>query len=95
MSALLDALAKLAAGQSLAEEEAHAAVGQVMAGEAPEATFAAFLTALRVKGETSAELAGAVRAVRERMAPWDDRRASPGDPCPRYLRDRRRRERIR
>lgn len=76
MSALLDALWKLAEGRSLAEEEAHAAVGQVMAGEAPEAVFAAFLTALRVKGETALELAGAVRAVRERMEPWDDGEAS-------------------
>jgi anthranilate phosphoribosyltransferase len=43
-----------------------------MAGEATDAVLAAFLTALRVKGETPDELAGAVRAVRERMAPWDD-----------------------
>src|SRR5207237_7609839 len=39
--------------------------------EASEAAIAAFLTALRVKGETADELAGAVEAVRARMAPWD------------------------
>jgi anthranilate phosphoribosyltransferase len=69
---LLDALGKLSAGRSLTEVEAHAAVGDVMLGAAPEAVLAAFLTALRMKGETPDELAGAVRAVRERMTHWDD-----------------------
>ncbi len=70
--ALNAALGRLAAGHSLTEDESHAAVGEVMTGVVPDAILAAFLTALRVKGETSAELAGAVRAVRERMEPWDD-----------------------
>lgn len=71
MSALGDALSRLADGHSLAEPEAHAAVGEVMAGGVSEAALAAFLASLRVKGETSAELAGAVRAVLERMEPWE------------------------
>jgi anthranilate phosphoribosyltransferase len=73
---LLDALGKLSSGRSLTEAEAHAAVGEVMLGEAPEAVLSAFLTALRMKGETPDELAGAVRAVRERMTGWDDDPAS-------------------
>ncbi len=72
MSAVLDGLARLAGGHSLAEEESHAAVGEIMAGGVAEAALSAFLTALRIKGETAAELAGAVRAVRERTEPWDD-----------------------
>ncbi|HEY2154594.1 MAG TPA: anthranilate phosphoribosyltransferase [Isosphaeraceae bacterium] len=78
--ALNAAVHRLAAGHSLTEDESFAAVGEVMVGGVPDATLAAFLTALRVKGETSAELAGAVRAIRERMEPWDDRPAASRRP---------------
>ena len=71
-SPLVEALRHVAAGRDLDEAEAHAAVGEVMAGEASEPVLAAFLAALRVKGETPDELAGAVRAVRERMDPWHE-----------------------
>lgn len=80
MTALLGALARLAEGLSLDEAEAHAAVGEVMAGGVADAALAAFLTALRVRGETAAELAGAVRAVRERMEPWDEGAAADRRP---------------
>ncbi len=43
----------------------------MLEGEATEATIAAFLTALRIKGETADELEGSVRAVRERMTRWE------------------------
>ncbi len=66
-SALNDALKSLASGRGLSAEEAHAAVLDLLSGEASEAGIAAFLTALRVKGETDAELAGTVTAVRSRM----------------------------
>lgn len=69
---LARALAQLAAGRSLAEAEAADAVAAVMTGEAPETLIAAFLTALRVRGETADELAGAVAAVRGRSVGWPD-----------------------
>lgn len=71
MSALTDALATLAAGRDLTADQARAAVGQIIDGQATEAVIAAFLTGLKVKGETPEELCGAVRAVRERMTPLD------------------------
>jgi anthranilate phosphoribosyltransferase len=61
-------LARLAAGERLAESEAEAAFGVIMAGEATPAQIAALLMAMRVRGETVAELTGAVRAMRARMA---------------------------
>jgi anthranilate phosphoribosyltransferase len=73
---LIDALRQLGTGRDLTAAETAAAVGVIMAGEAAEPVIAAFLTALRVKGETADELAGAVEAVRERMAPWDRTRFS-------------------
>jgi anthranilate phosphoribosyltransferase len=68
---LAEALEQLGAGRDLDESATHAAVTEIMGGEVSEAAIAAFLTALRVKGETASELAGAVRAVRERMAVWE------------------------
>ena len=60
-------LARLAAGERLAESEAEAAFGTVMAGEATPAQIAGLLMAMRVRGETVAEMTGAVRAMRARM----------------------------
>ncbi|WP_043831176.1 anthranilate phosphoribosyltransferase [Muricoccus aerilatus] len=60
-------LARLAAGERLAESEAESAFGTVMAGEATPAQIAGLLMAMRVRGETVAEMTGAVRAMRARM----------------------------
>ena len=68
---MIAALERLGRGEGLSSAEASAAVGAIIAGECGEAAIAAFLTALRVKGETADELTGAVEAVRARMAPWD------------------------
>src|SRR5262249_19196388 len=70
-SALVDALRSVDRDRDLTEEEAAGAVSAIMAGDASDAQIAAFLTALHVKGETAAELIGAARAVRARMAAWD------------------------
>jgi anthranilate phosphoribosyltransferase len=67
---LMAALERLASGGDLSVAETAAAVSVIMAGEASEAIVAAFLTALRVKGETADELAGAVESVRARMTPF-------------------------
>lgn len=71
MTPLHDALARLGAGRDLTDAETREAVAVIVAGEASEAAVAAFLTALRVKGETSDELAGAVEAVRARALAWE------------------------
>ncbi|WP_043364333.1 anthranilate phosphoribosyltransferase [Belnapia sp. F-4-1] len=68
MNTLKPVLARLAAGERLAESEAEAAFGIIMAGEATPAQIAGMLMAMRVRGETVAELTGAVRAMRARMA---------------------------
>jgi anthranilate phosphoribosyltransferase len=58
----------LASGRDLTAEESAVAVSEVLSGLAVDAAVAALLTALRFKGETAAELAGAVEAVRARVA---------------------------
>ena len=60
-------LARLAAGERLAESEAEAAFATIMSGEATPAQIAGLLMAMRVRGETVAEMTGAVRAMRARM----------------------------
>ena len=68
MSSLKPTLARLAQGETLSADEAEAAFGVIMAGEATPAQIAGLLMAMRVRGETVAELTGAVQAMRARMA---------------------------
>jgi anthranilate phosphoribosyltransferase len=51
-------LSRLIAGQDLSTDDAAWAMNQVMSGEATESQLAGFLTALRAKGETVAEMRG-------------------------------------
>jgi anthranilate phosphoribosyltransferase len=59
------ALTKLAAAHDLSEEEARGVLLEIMGGRAGEAQTAAFLSALRVKGETAEEIVGMARAMTE------------------------------
>ncbi len=58
---------KVAGGVSLSEDEAASAFDAIMEGGVPEMLLAAFLVALRARGETVDEIAGAVRAMRGKM----------------------------
>lgn len=60
-------LNKVADGQSLSADEAEAAFGIIMSGEATPAQIAGLLMALRVRGETVDEITGAVRTMRAKM----------------------------
>ena len=64
---LLPYLHRVAAGSDLSSEEAHQAMSALLEGKAGEAEIAGFLVALKMKGETAAELAGFARAMRDRM----------------------------
>ena len=71
MNGLTAAVERLSAGVSLQSAEMRQAVGSLLDGEATHDLAARFLSALKEKGETADELAGAVDAVRDRMTPWD------------------------
>ena len=62
-------LARVVGGERLSEADAQAAIETIMAGDATDAQIGALLTALRMRGETVDEIAGAVRAMRARVAP--------------------------
>ena len=65
--ALKSAVRRLAFGESLTADESAGAFDVVMGGGASAAQVSALLMALRVKGETPAEVAGAARALRGAM----------------------------
>jgi anthranilate phosphoribosyltransferase len=67
MDAFKPLIAKAATGASLTEAEAKAAFELIFAGSVTPAQLGGFLMALRVRGETTAEITGAVLAMRERM----------------------------
>src|SRR5258708_8135522 len=60
-----EAIGHLVAGQSLSETDAAAAMEEIMAGTATPSELGAFLTALRLKGETVEEVTGLARVMRE------------------------------
>ncbi len=59
-----EAIATLMERKSLTFEEAYFVMGEIMGGEATPAQIAAFLTAMRMKGETADEIAGMASVMR-------------------------------
>jgi anthranilate phosphoribosyltransferase len=59
---------ELASGRDLSLEDTAAVLSEIMSGNASEVQIAAFLIALRTKGETVAELAGLARTMRSLAA---------------------------
>jgi anthranilate phosphoribosyltransferase len=66
-----DVLSRLTRRESLTEEEAEATLGSVLSGEATPAQIGAFLTLLRAKGETVAEVTGLARAMVHAAVPLE------------------------
>lgn len=59
-----EGIQKIVSGQNLVEEEASAIMTEIMEGRATPAQIGAFLTALRMKGETVQEITGLAEAMR-------------------------------
>ncbi len=77
MSAVLEALHKVVGGENLTEQEASAALEQILRGDTEAVFVAALLTALRMKGETVDEIVGFARAMRAHAAPIPCRKVKP------------------
>jgi anthranilate phosphoribosyltransferase len=60
-------IARVVDGHDLSRDDAHAAMNEIMAGEATPAQIAGFLVGLRAKGETADEIAGCADAMREHV----------------------------
>ncbi len=64
-----DAISKVVLRQDLLETEMIEVMNQIMGGEATPAQVGAFITALRMKGETIEEITGAARVMRDHATP--------------------------
>jgi anthranilate phosphoribosyltransferase len=69
MSVLREAFQSVLAGRSLDADGAERAMAEILDESPPEALIAGFLIALKLKGESAGELAGAARAMRQRARP--------------------------
>jgi anthranilate phosphoribosyltransferase len=66
---LTAAIDGLASGRDLSQDEAAGVLAEIMGGGASDAQIAAFLIALRTKGETVEEIAGLAQAMRRLATP--------------------------
>ncbi|MBU2590645.1 MAG: anthranilate phosphoribosyltransferase [Nitrospinota bacterium] len=64
-----EAIGRVVEGIDLEEEEMVQVFEEIMTGEATQAQIGAFITALRLKGETISEITGAVRVMRDKATP--------------------------
>lgn len=76
-----EALAKVVERQDLSGEEMAAVMDAIMTGEATPAQIGAFITALRMKGETVEELGGAAGSMRRHATYIDAGARSVIDTC--------------
>jgi len=76
-----DGIAKVVLGEDLREAEMMAVMEEVMEGVATPAQIAAFITALRIKGETVEEVTGAARIMRQKATRIDARSSVVVDTC--------------
>jgi len=73
-----EAIAQVVGGTDLGEAEMVGVMEEIMGGEATPAQIGSFITALRMKGETVAEITGAARVMRQKATPVPAA-ASPDD----------------
>lgn len=78
---LPELIVRLREGQSLSRGEMTAAIDHIMQGIAAEPDIASFLLALKTKGETAEEIAGAALALRAHMTQVHSQREGVVDTC--------------
>lgn len=76
-----DLIAQVVDGHDLTEEQSAAAMEHLMSGTASPVQAAAFLVALRLKGETVGEITGAARVMREKATRVPHRQSLVVDTC--------------
>ena len=76
-----EALSKVVKKEDITEAESVAVMEEIMTGAASAAQIAAFITALRMKGETAEEITGAARVMREKATTIDAGEGTVIDTC--------------
>jgi len=80
-SMITEAIEKVIAGNDLTSEEMIETMNKIMEGNISEAQIAAFLTALKIKGEAVSEMYGAAKVMREKSKPIDVSQLYTIDTC--------------
>ena len=75
------AIDKIVRGKDLTETEAEAVMTEIMGGETQPAQIAAFITALRMKGETVAEITGSAVVMRRKVTRVNTKHKDLVDTC--------------
>lgn len=78
---LKEAIKELTEGRDMSAEAAQGAMNAIMSGEATPAQVAAFLIALKIKGETAEEITGCARVMREKVTRLNPKRRPLVDTC--------------
>src|SRR3972149_5667353 len=76
-----EAIGSVVNGENLSEKSMLEVMEEVMTGAATAAQIAAFITALRIKGETVEEVTGAARIMRQKATRIDARASVIVDTC--------------
>ena len=74
-------ISQVISGTDLDRRQAYEAMHEIMNGSATPAQIAAFLVAMRMKGEQPAEVTGLAQAMRERATPVTTHKPNPIDMC--------------
>ena len=69
MTYIQEVLKHISQGHTLSQTDSHKVFDIFFKGEATPAQIGGFLTALRLRGETSSEITGAAQAMRAHMTP--------------------------
>ncbi|MDY6912498.1 MAG: anthranilate phosphoribosyltransferase [Chloroflexota bacterium] len=76
-----EAITKAVEGSNLSMQETEGVMKEIMGGEATPAQIAAFITALRIKGETPDEITGCARVMRGNAIRVSPKRTDIVDTC--------------
>jgi len=76
-----EVIGKVIAGEDLSAEEAYDVMNEIMDGGATDAQIAAFITALRLKGETVDEITAFTRVMREKATRIEHQAENVVDTC--------------
>jgi anthranilate phosphoribosyltransferase len=78
---IINSISKLVEGINLTKDEMIDVMSQILKGEATNSQIAAFVTALRLKGETVDEISGAVQVMRKMATKINTRAENIVDTC--------------
>ncbi len=76
-----EALSRLISGKDLSRADTRGIINSIMQGTSTDAQIASFLTAMRIKGETVAEISGAAEAMTSNAAPFKINTKNVVDTC--------------